>query len=406
MKFFRLFLFGLLISCAGVSVSYGAPTQDDLRRIEDQLRKERKTQQEAERKSSQLAGEIKNVQKQMVRSAKAVQEKEDLLEKLKNQLEDLQKQEEELKKNLALSDKQMVEVVTALQTLALRPNEVVLLEPQSPIMHLRSRMMLNYALPVVKTMNAQFLKDLSDLSETKSKIEEQANKVKTTQAQLNERTSQMNKLIRQKTLLQAQYDATHKKSKKRVVALANQAKDLKELLEKLEAEKKRRAAEEARRKAKAEAEAKKKQAQNQYEVTPAPKSVSRLPKGSFKKAKGSLSYPVRGRIVENFNDITSAGLHAKGITIETSGGNTVINPYHGTVLFAGPFKSYGQLLIMDNGGDYLTLLAGMEDINVSEGQEILAGEPVGRLKSGKGRLYMEIRKDGQAINPKPWFAKR
>ncbi len=399
MKFVQLIILSLIISCVGVV--YAAPTQDDLRRIEEQLRKERKTQQEAERKSSELAGEIKNVQKQMVRSAKAVQEKEDLLEKLQGQLEDLQKQETALKTNLALSDKQMVEVVTALQTLALRPNEVVLLEPQSPIMHLRSRMLLNHALPVVKTMNEQFLKDLSKLSETKSKIEDQASRVKTTQAQLNERATQMNKLIKQKALLQAQYDATHRQSKKRVVSLANQAKDLKELLDKLEIEKKRRAAEQARQKA----EAAKKQKQNQYEETPAPKPISRLPKGSFKKAKGSLSYPVRGRIVEKFNDITSAGLHAKGITIETRGGSTVTNPYNGVVLFSGPFKSYGQLLIVDNGDDYLTLLAGMENINVSEGQEILAGEPVGRLKSGTGRLYMEIRQSGQAINPTPWFNK-
>ena len=243
---------------------------------------------------------------------------------------------------------------------------------------------------------------MAELSETKDKIEKQATKVKTTQAQLNERTTQMNKLIRQKSLLQAQYDATHRKSKKRMVTLANQAKDLKELLEKLEAERKKRAAEEARRKAE---EKKRLAQQNRYEETPESGEVS-LPKGSFKKAKGSLPYPVHGKIVEEFNDITSAGLHAKGLSIETKGGSVVINPYHGNVLFSGPFKSYGQLLIVDNGDDYLTLLAGMENINVSEGQNVLAGEPVGRLKSGKGRLYMEIRHKGQAINPKPWFQKK
>lgn len=398
---FRVVFCGLIL-CAG-AVSAASPTQDDLRRIENQLREERRTQKEAERKSNELATEIKNVQKQMVRSAKAVQEKEDLLEKLQTQLNDLKKQEEDLKQNLALSDKQMVEVVTALQTLALRPDEVVLLEPQSPIQHLRSRMMLNYALPQVKSMNEKVLKDLAELSQTKSKIEEQANRVKTTQAQLNERTTQMNKLIKQKSLLQAQYDATHRKSKQRVVSLANQAKDLKELLEKLEAEKKRRQAEQAR----IRAEEKKKAArQAKYEQTPASKPINTLPKGSFKKAKGSLSYPVRGKIVEKFNDITSAGLHAKGMTIEARGGSTVTNPYNGSVLFSGPFKSYGQLLIVDNGDDYLTLLAGMENINVSEGQEILAGEPVGQLKAGTGRLYMEIRQNGQAIDPKPWFVSK
>ncbi len=399
MRFVSILMIGIILSCTGVV--YAAPTQEDLRRIEAQLLKERQTQKEAKRKSSELAGEIKNVQKQMVRSAKAVQEKEDLLARLQAKLTELKKQETQLKTDLALSDKQMVDVVTALQTLALRPDEVVLLEPQSPIMHLRSRMMLNYALPQVKTMNEKFLKDLASLSETKAKIEQQAQSVKTTQAQLNERATQMNKLIRQKSLLQAQYDATHQKSRKRVVSLANQAKDLKELLEKLEAEKKKRAAEEARRKA----ELAKAQAQSKYEETSAPTSSTHLPKGSFVKVKGSLNYPVRGKIVEQFNDITSTGLHAKGLTIEAAGGSTVTNPYNGVVLFSGPFKSYGQLLIIDNGDDYLTLLAGMESMNVSEGQEIIAGEPVGRLKSGTGRLYMEIRHKGQAINPKPWFHK-
>ncbi len=398
MRVAQIILVCLMMFCVGTV--YADPTQADLRRIEAQLRQERQTQQEAKRKSSELAGEIKNVQKQMVRSAKAVREKESLLEKLRAQLVELEQREKELKDNLALSDKQMVGLVTALQTLALRPDEVVFLEPQSPIMHLRSRKLLNYALPQVRMSNDKFLKDLSELSETKKKIEKQTQNVKTTQAQLNKRATQMNKLIRQKSLLQAQYDATHQKSKKRVVSLANQAKDLKELLEKLEAEKKRRAAEQARIKAQQEKE---RLAANQRAETVESEPVVRLPKGKFKKAKGSLSYPVRGRIVERFNDITSAGLHAKGLTIEAPGGSTVMNPYHGVVLFSGPFKSYGQLLIIDNGDDYLTLLAGMESMNVSEGQELLAGEPVGRLKSGTGRLYMEIRHKGQAIDPKPWF---
>ncbi len=398
MRIVQIVLICMMITCVGTVCA--DPTQDDLRRIEAQLRQERQMQKEAKRKSSELAGEIRDVQKQMVRSAKAVREKESLLEKLHQQLVELEQREKELKESLSLSDKQMVGVVTALQTLALRPNEVVFLEPQSPLMHLRSRQLLNYALPQVRMSNDKFLKDLSELSETKEKIEKQTQNVKTTQAQLNKRASQMNKLIRQKSLLQAQYDATHQKSKKRVVSLANQAKDLKELLEKLEVEKKRREAEQARLKAQKEKE---RLAAAQRVETVEPEPIVNLPKGKFKKAKGTLSYPVRGRVVEHFNDVTSAGLHAKGLTIETPGGATVMNPYHGVVLFSGPFKSYGQLLIIDNGDDYLTLLAGMESMNVSEGQELLAGEPVGRLKSGVGRLYMEIRHNGQAIDPTPWF---
>lgn len=397
-------MFKYLLPAVVFFIAFGAaaePTQDDLRRIEAELRQERQTQREAEQKSAEIADEIKTVQKQMVRSAKAVREKEDLLNDLKKKLDDLKEKETELTKKLDLTDQQMTELVTGLQTLALRPPEIVLLEPSSPLDHLRSKMLFNFALPRVKVQNEAFLNDLSKLSETKKEIENQAKRAKTTQTQLNERASQMDKLIRQKELLQAQYDATHQKSRQRIVALAGQAKDLKELLEKLEAEKRRQEAEKARR----EAEEKQRLAQqNIVQPQNTPPRIVPFPKTSFKKAKGSLNYPVNGEIVENFNDINSAGLHSKGIRIAAGGGSVVTNVFYGTVLFSGPFKSYGQLLIVDNGDDFLTLLTGLESINVSEGEEILAGEPVGRLNKN-GQLYLEIRKNGQPVDPKPWFQK-
>ena len=391
----------LIVLCvmAFVGSVQSAPTKDDLKRIEAQLQKERKTQQEAKKKSTELANEIKKVQKQMVRSAKAVQEKENQLEELEEKLTDLKSKEDSLNEKLSLSDKQLTEIATGLQTLALRPPEMVLLEPKSPVTHLRSRMMLNYALPQVQQENKNVLSDMADLTQTRSELENQTKKVKMTQAQLNERASQMNKLIRQKSLLQAKYDETHNKSRKKVVALASQAKDLKELLEKIEAEQKRKALAEQKRK---EEQARLKAQNKKTEETPPARPT--VPKGFFQKAKGSLNYPIKGKITENFNDVVSGGLHSKGMRIVPNGGTTVTNIFNGTVLFAGAFKSYGQLLIVDNGDGYLTLLAGMEEINVKEDDGVVTGEPVGRLKKG-GSLYLEIRKNGQAIDPKPWFVK-
>lgn len=400
----RLFVFKrslLIVLCvlSFVGSVESAPTKDDLKRIEAQLQKERKTQQEAKKKSTELANEIKKVQKQMVRSAKAVQEKENQLEELEDKLSALKTKENSLNEKLSLSDKQMTEIATGLQMLALRPPEIVLIEPKSPITHLRSRMMLNYALPQAQQENKNVLTDMADLTQTRAELENQTKKVKMTQAQLNERASQMNKLIRQKSLLQAKYDETHNKSRKKVVELATQAKDLKELLEKIEAEQKRKAlAEQKRKEEEARLKAKNKKTQ---ETAPARPIV---PKGSFKKAKGSLNYPIKGKITEKFNDVISGGLHSKGMRIVPNGGTTVTNLFNGTVLFAGLFKSYGQLLIVDNGDGYLTLLAGMESINVKEDDGIVTGEPVGRLKKG-GSLYLEIRQKGQAIDPKPWFVK-
>ena len=101
---------------------------------------------------------------------------------------------------------------------------------------------------------------------------------------------------------------------------------------------------------------------------------------------------------------TVSGAHTKGITITGRPSARVSAPFDGTILFAGPFKNYGELVIIDHGDNYVSLLAGMEQLSTSVGQNVLAGEPIGQVKAGKPELYVEIRKDGQVVDPLPWFA--
>jgi murein hydrolase activator len=97
---------------------------------------------------------------------------------------------------------------------------------------------------------------------------------------------------------------------------------------------------------------------------------------------------------------------------------TVASPVDGWVAFSGPYRTYGQLLIINAGGGYYMVLAGMDRINVGVGQFVLAGEPIAIMGDGSARtaaaaaigaaqpiLYIELRKDGAAIDPGPWWAK-
>ncbi|MDR2902048.1 MAG: peptidoglycan DD-metalloendopeptidase family protein [Lactobacillales bacterium] len=374
----------------GVSGALAAPSPDDLKKIEEQLRREEETQKQSREKASELSYEIRELQQKMIRSAKSIQEKEGQLLKLEKNMQALKDRQRDLEDKLSLTDAQMTEVVTGLQTLALHPKEILFLKPLAPVDTLRSQLLMRYSIPVIGSVNQTLQNDLADLTKTRADIQQKIIQAKTLTSQLAERNNYMEALLKQKSVLQAQYDASHVQAKKRAESLAGQAKDLKDLLTKLEMEQKRK--EEAKRLEAA------KNASTPVKVPPPPGG-----KSAFEKSYGALLYPAKGYIIQTFGEVTASSAHVKGMTISTRPQAQVITPFDGTVLFSGPFKTYGQMLIVDNGGGYMTLLAGLGAINAAVGQELLAGEPIGIMDISSPRLYIEIRKDGQAIDPGPWF---
>ena len=377
-----------LLFCLPVPV-FAAPTQADLRQLEQQIRQEQQSANVNARKAEELSGEVQNVQKQMIRLARTVQEKEEDLTRLENRQAQMQAREKELEQSLALTNRQMVQIVTGLQTLAIRPPELALMEVRTPLDTLRSRMLMGYSLPVVQGTNRQVREDLAELSRLKADLEEQIVRIRFAQSQLSEQSSQMDRLLQQKAMLQAQYQVSHTQSREKVKALGAQAKDLKDLLDRLEREKEARIAQQ--------------RAQQQQQQVAQQVSLEPQMTGNFAKAKGRLPYPIRGTIIGRFGDETLGGAHSKGITISGRSAARVIAPFDGVVLFAGPFKNYGQVIILDHGDSYLTLLAGLDSVNPSVGQSVLAGEPIGQMKIAKAELYVEIRHNGQVLDPSGWF---
>jgi septal ring factor EnvC (AmiA/AmiB activator) len=135
----------------------------------------------------------------------------------------------------------------------------------------------------------------------------------------------------------------------------------------------------------------------------------------FDAAKGSLRLPAQGRRVKRFGDADATGGTVKGISLQTRAEARITAPADGWVVYAGEFRSYGQLLIINAGGGYHVLLAGMSRIDVSLGQFVLAGEPIAVMgnsaapsqgvdDSSRPVLYVEFRKDGRPIDPDPWWA--
>ena len=124
---------------------------------------------------------------------------------------------------------------------------------------------------------------------------------------------------------------------------------------------------------------------------------------------GRPQLPAAGSIITNYGKTDSIGAISKGITLQPSPGAIVVAPMGGIVRFSGSFLHYGRMVIIEHPKGYHSLIAGLDDINVSAGISITAGEPVGKLPTSTSRgeaptLYYELRFKGQPVDPSRTFS--
>jgi septal ring factor EnvC (AmiA/AmiB activator) len=153
-----------------------------------------------------------------------------------------------------------------------------------------------------------------------------------------------------------------------------------------------------------------------------PAGFRKFPDAGQIDSQNMVFAPARGRILTHFGDPMDTGGQSKGLVLETRPGAQVVAPFDGRIAFEGPFRSYGQILIIEHGGGYHTVLAGMDRVDAVVGQWLLAGEPLGVMAgpgtnpglttgttsgvtspTGRPKLYLELRRDGQPVDPVPWF---
>jgi septal ring factor EnvC (AmiA/AmiB activator) len=120
----------------------------------------------------------------------------------------------------------------------------------------------------------------------------------------------------------------------------------------------------------------------------------------------ALRWPVSGAVRKNFGDRDADGVTSEGMTFIAPSGAPVVAPLAGKVVFAGPFRGYGQIMILQHDNGYHSFLSGFGRIDAETGQEVAAGEPLGVLpvKTGaKPELYFEWRRGGEPVDPAGWL---
>ncbi|MEJ8476503.1 murein hydrolase activator EnvC family protein [Roseibium algae] len=306
------------------------------------------------------------------------------------------------------------EVLAALQRIGRRPPPALAVRPSDALAAVRSAILLNAVMPELRVETEALASDLAELSRLKSTIATEKTSLRGDTMRLAEEKSRLELLLSVKRQERDKTAGQLAQEKQRAEELAGKAVSLKDLISDLETEI------ESARTAAAKSREAERQARlgGQRQEDPFADPGRLAPALAFENTKGRLPKPVAGQMLRDFGQKDEFGSLTQGQSITTRAGSPVTSPADGWIVYAGPFRSFGQLLILNTGGGYHVLLAGMDRIDAELGQFVLAGEPVGvmgttkwasastiGLGSSQPILYVEFRKDGSAVDPTPWWAR-
>ena len=398
----------VLIASPGIA-GPDAPTPPEIDSKRQELRQLETGAEEALTRARSLAGAVTDIgadreklKRRLLDATSDLQQTEARTAEIETRIDSLAREEKELAEALAGRREDIAKILMILQRMGRKPPPAVLTRPQDMLDALRGGLALETALGPIRTQAKALQTDLTALVNLRERLREEQSRLTEAGARLKTQQEELARTIeaRQKQLLGAQNELAAENARAR--SLARQTTSLKDLIARLEGRSpaSRRAA----------------GATQTNETAPLQDDGRLAPVVAFRDLRGKLRLPVVGSIVRRFGAPNDDGAE-KGVSIATRDNAIVVAPSDGRVSFVGPYRSYGQLLIINAGGGYYIVLAGMNRANVNVGQFVLAGEPVAIMGgdaaqttptivigASKPILYVEFRKDGASIDPGPWWA--
>ncbi len=411
-----------------------------------------------------LSDDRREINARLVETASRVQASEEKMSGIEQRLAGFEKQERQIRESLAKEHGKISGLLAALQRMGRNPPPVIITRREDALRMVRSAMLIGVAFPGMRDEARILTAKLTDLVSIMTRIRREGETLRAERERLDAVQAQLASLLETKKQTLAERQVELKQVREAAAEISKNVSDLSELISKLSQQvnttpampgiernhadgvvavlpptEPGKPAETAPDQAKPEQvavvttppQASPPPSSSIVELAPSgaslmPGSPDRIrPAIAFQEARGKLSMPARGRQVLGFGDKTQYGGTSKGLVIETRFGARVTSPCDGWVVYAGEFRSYGQLLIINAGGGYHVLVAGLSRMDVGPGQFVLAAEPIGTM-SGAPRtaqlaserqdsepsaptasapvLYVEFRKDGQPIDSAPWWA--
>jgi len=270
-------------------------------------------------------------------------------------------------------------LVAALQTMTRRPTALVLAQPGSLSDMVHVRLLLADALPLIRARTADLHADLDRQTELRSDAERAMAALAASRALLAQRrqalaTIEATAIRRSQRLADQAAD-----EQQRAIGLGEEARDIADRMQTLTD-----AADVRARLAR----------------LPGPDPRPAGPGDGLPEHDGAPRYrlPLTGPVATGFGEVSAAGVTARGLTLAAKGGSQAVAPAAGIVRFAGPFRSYGRVVIIAHGGGWTTTVTGLDSLAVKAGQRIEQGDPIGRAGAANRPVTAELRRDNRPID--------
>lgn len=466
---------GILLAAAlaapGIAFAADPAGQSEVRKT---LQTRRIELESAESRAKVLQQDVRDISEQreklnqrLLETASLIQKSEARMSAIEARIGELETQEKLLRGSLAQRHDQIAKLMSVLLRMGRNPPPVMVTRREDALKMVRSAMLLAAAFPELKDQALALASRLDELIRVLTDIRTESDRLRTETTRLSDARTRLTGLMESKRQSLTERQAELDDVRKTAASISKSVGELNELIAQLDkavTASTGLGAYEEEVKAKTAAEAK------PAEVNPAPAAVASAeqpappspaptpalrdskaatgketqvvalapPKSSvielapapgngiignpgrikpaipFHQARGRLPLPAQGRRVLAFGEKTQYGGQSKGLVLETRTGAQITSPCDGWIVYAGEFRSYGQLLIINAGGGYHVLLAGLSQIDVQPGQFVLAAEPIGTMSGSSATasaktqgsapvLYVEFRKEGRPIDPDPWW---
>lgn len=358
--------------------AHASKKEEELKTLETKVQEEKSHQIELKEEAKKIEKDMKGLKTNLIETTASVQKQERNLQNIQTKLDDLSKQKQDMEANLEKQKSSLSNLIIALERIRRLPPQTLIARPDAPLKTAQAATVLGTILPEINRRAEKLKKDLNDLYVIERDLTEQKTELEKNAEKLKSEKQKMDKLIAERSKsLKATKDKVAAKDAE-IAQLTKKAKDFRDLIRQLE----------------------KKNREIDRRTGNSVKS-----KGDSGPALGAGTPPVSGIIKTRYGETDDIGATSKGITFSSHEGAVVVAPLGGIVRYAGSFRNYGNIVLIEHKNKFHSLVAGLGKVDTFVGQRVEAGEPLGTLPNDSGKLYYELRYQGDPVNPSKKFSK-